>query len=88
MTTLWEALQIDGKVEGRGHTAPPFPEEDHISPGSQDDTFLVRLAVEESDKGTALVTTDRPLREGLASSGIQTQYYLIVLSPEGALAAL
>ena len=88
MTRLWEALQIDGKIEGRGHDAPPFPEEDDIPPGSQDDKFIVRLAVEESEKGTALVTTDRPLRDDLADCSIQTRYCLNVLSPEGALAAL
>ena len=88
MTRLWEALQIDGKIDGRGHTAPPFPEEDDIPQGSQDDKFIVRLAVEESGKGTALVTTDGPLRGDLFSSGIQTRYGLNVLSPEGALVAL
>ena len=88
MTRLWEALQIDGKVEGRGHTAPSFPEEGDIPAGSRDDKFIVRLAVEESGRGTTLVTSDRPLRNDLASSSIQTRYNLRVLSPEGALAAL
>ena len=88
MTRLWEALQIDGKIDGRGHTAPPFPEEDDIPSGSQDDKFIVRLAVEESGNATALVTTDRPLRDGLATSSIQARYGLNVLSPEGALSAL
>ena len=88
MTRLWESLQIPGKIEGLGHTAPGFPEEDDIPPGSQDDKFIVRLAVEESGKGTAIVTTDRPLRSGLASSSIQTRYGLNVLSPEDALASL
>ena len=88
MTRLWEALQIDGKIDGRGHTAPPFTEEGDIPSGSQDDVFIVRLAVEESGRGTTLVTSDRPLRDVLASSGIQTRYGLSVLSPEDALAVL
>ena len=85
---LWELLRRIGKIDGLGHIAPPFPEEDDIPQGSQDDKFIVRLAVEESGKGTALVTTDGPLRGDLFSSGIQTRYGLNVLSPEGALAAL
>lgn len=88
MLRLWESLQVPGKIEGLGHTAPPFPEEDDIPQGSQDDKFIVRLAVEEAGKDTMLVTTDGPLRSDLASSGIQTRYGLNVLSPEGALAAL
>lgn len=85
---LWELMRRIGKINGLGHTAPPFPEEDDIPTGSQDDKFIVRLAVEESGKGTALVTTDRPLRGDLVSSGIQTRYGLNVRSPEDALAAL
>ena len=88
MIRLWELLQIPDKIDGLGHTAPPFPEEVDIPSGSQDDKFIVRLAVEESGKGTALVTTDRPLREHLTSSGIQARYALNVQSPESALAAL
>ena len=88
MTRLWEALQIDGKVEGRGHTAPSFPEEGDIPAGSRDDKFIVRLAVEESEKDTTLVTTDQPLRRDLSNCGIQARYNLNVLSPEGALAGL
>ena len=85
---LWELVRRTGKIDGLGHSAPPFPEEDDIPPGSQDDRFLVRLAVEESEKGTALITTDRPLRDDLAACSIQTRYGLNVLSPEGALAVL
>ena len=85
---LWELLQIPGKIDGLGHTAPSFPEEDDIPQGSRDDVFIVRLAVEESDRDTILVTTDRPLRDDLASCSIQTRYGLNVLSPAGALAAL
>ena len=88
MTRLWEVMQIDGKVDGRGHTAPPFPEESDIPAGSQDDTFIVRLAVEESGNDTTLVPTDRPLRDDLANCSIQARYGLSVASPEGALAAL
>ena len=85
---LWELMRGIGKIEGLGHTAPSFPEEDDIPQGSRDDKFIVRLAVEESEKGTALVTTDGPLRTDLASSSIQTRYDLSILSPEAALASL
>lgn len=85
---LWELMRRIGKIDGLGHTAPPFPEEGDIPQGSRDDVFIVRLAVEESGKDTALVTTDRPLRDDLATCSIQTRYALSVLSPEGALAAL
>ena len=85
---LWELMRRTGKIDGLGHTAPPFLEENDIPPGSQDDKFIVRLAVEESGRDTTLVTTDRPLRQDLASSSIQTRYDLNVLSPEAALAAL
>ena len=81
-------MRRTGKIEGLGHTAPAFPEEDDIPAGSQDDKFLVRLAVEETGKETVLVTTDRPLRDDLAACSIQTRYGLNVLSPEGALANL
>ena len=85
---LWGLLQIPGKIAGLGHTAPPFPEEGDIPAGSQDDKFIVRLAVEESGRETTLVTTDRPLRDDLAACSIQARYTLSVLSPEDALAAL
>ncbi len=85
---FWELVRITGKVDGLGHTAPSFPEENDIPAGSQDDVYIVRLAVEESGKGTALVTTDRPLRVDLANCGIQARYSLHVLSPEDALASL
>ena len=85
---LWELMRRIGKINGLGHTAPSFPEEKDIPPGSQDDKFIVRLAVEESGKDTTLVTTDQPLRRDLANCGIQARYSLHVLSPEGALASL
>ena len=85
MLRLWEILQIPGKVDGLGHTAPEFPEENEIPPGSRDDVFLVRLAVESRAN---LVTTDRPLRNDLANCGIQARYNLTVLSTEDALASL
>ena len=88
MLRFWQLLQVPGKVEGLGHIAPEFPEENAIPPGSRDDVFIVRLAVEEAAKGTFLVTTDRPLRSDLATSGIQDRYNLHVLSPQDALAAL
>ena len=85
MLTLWHSLQIPGKIDGLGHTAPPFPEENDIPQGSQDDVFLVRLAVETR---AILVTTDQPLRTDLATSGIQSQYNLNIQSPESALTTL
>ena len=85
---LWELMRRIGKIEGLGHTAPPFPEEGDIPQGSRDDVFIVRLAVEESERDTTLVTADRPLRDDLASCSIQARYNLNVLSPEGALASL
>jgi len=72
----------EGKVDIRPSNAVPFPEEGNIPQGSQDDLPVVRLAVET---GATLVTTDRPLRNGLNSSGVQQQYSLQVLSPEDAL---
>ena len=85
---LWELTRRIGKIDGLGHTAPSFPEEVDIPQGSQDDRDLVRLAVEESGKSTALVTTDRPLRDDLAACSIQDRYGLRVLSTEGALGLL
>lgn len=85
---LWELMRRIGKIDGLGHTAPQFPEEGDIPQGSQDDKFIVRLAVEEAGGDTVLVTADRPLRDDLASCSIQTRYGLNVLSPEGALASL
>ena len=82
MIKLWDSLQVSGKIDGLGHVAPPFPEEGSIPQGSQDDVFIVRLAVEEAEKGTALVTADAPLRSDLAASSIQTRYALNVLSPK------
>ena len=85
---LWELVRRTGKIDGLGHTAPPFTEEGDIPSGSQDDVFIVRLAVEESGRGTTLVTSDRPLRDDLATSSIQTRYGLSIRSPEAALTAL
>ena len=44
LRTLGQALARPGKLEYR-ETAPPFPEESDIPQGSQDDKFIVRLAV-------------------------------------------
>ena len=85
LRVLWNALARPGKVDGLGHTAPPFNDEGSIPPGSSDDTYLVRLAVET---GAILVTTDRPLREDLQTSGIQSAHGLTVVSPEEALETL
>ena len=82
---LWDALTIAEKVDGFGHTASAFYNEESIPPGSQDDTYLVRLAVETR---AILVTTDTPLRDDLNSCGIQSTYGLTVVSPEDALGML
>ena len=84
LRTLSSAAARPGKLE-YGDESPPFAEETEIPQGSLDDKFIVRLAVAS---GATLVTSDEPLREDLASSGIQARYGLNVLSPEGALAAL
>ena len=84
LRTLGQALARPGKLDYR-ETAPPFPEESDIPQGSQDDRFIVRLAVAS---GATLVTSDEPLRDDLASCSIQTRYELNVLSPEDALATL
>ena len=81
---LVNAFQRQDKVDFRAASAA-FPEEDTIPLGSQDDIPLVRLAVAA---GAILVTTDRPLRDGLISCGVQEQYHLQLLSPEQALALL
>ena len=84
LRTLSQAGARPGKLDITAE-APPFTEETDIPQGSQDDTFLVRLAVAS---GAALVTADEPLRDGLDACSIQGRYGLNVLSPEGALAAL
>ena len=87
MPVIMRAVQIPGKYDRFDRaSAPPFDGEETIPQGSQDDVPVsVRLAVQTR---AALVTTDGPLREHLASSGIQARYGLNVLSPEGALATL
>lgn len=82
---IFLAMERDGKIQNIGREAPPFPEESDIPQGSQDDTYIVRLAVAS---GATLVTTDGPLRDDLAACSIQTRYGLNVLSPEDALAVL
>ena len=84
LRTLGQALARPGKLDYR-ETAQSFPEESDIPQGSQDDKFIVRLAVES---GATLVTADEALRDDLASSGIQALYGLVVVSPEGALTTL
>ena len=82
MRVLWNALATAGKIDGLGHNAPYFDDEGAIPAGSQDDTFIVRLAVET---GAMLVTADEPLRQDLRDSGLTADYGLFVLSPEEAL---
>ena len=84
LRTLGQALARPDKLEFRGDAAE-FPDENDIPQGSQDDKFIVRLAVES---GATLVTADEALRDDLATSSIQTRYGLNVLSPEGALGLL
>lgn len=79
------ALATAGKIDGFGTNASPFQDEDLIPPGSQDDTFIVRLAVAT---GAALVTSDGPLRDDLQASGIQDAHDLTVLTPDEALERL
>lgn len=71
-----------GKLERYPDDAPAFPEETAIPQGSRDDLQIVRLAVAT---GAILVTTDQPLREDLAATGIAEKYNLQVVSPENAL---
>ena len=78
---LYNALTVSEKVDGLGHTAPIMDDEGLIPHGSQDDVYLVRLAVET---GAVLVTTDGPLRDDLEACGIQSKYDLTVVSPEDA----
>ena len=78
---LSNALTVSGKVDGLGHTAPVMDDEGLIPNGSQDDVYLVRLAVETE---AILVTTDGPLRDDLAACGILSKYGLTVVSPEDA----
>ena len=82
---LYNALTVSEKVDGLGRTAPVMDDEGLIPNGSQDDVYLVRLAVET---GATLVTTDGPLRDDLESSGILSKYDLTVASPEDAMGLL
>ena len=82
MRSLIAAITVSEKVDGFGHTAPIMDDEASIPKGSQDDAYLVRLAVETR---ATLVTTDGPLRDDLASCGILSKYGLNVVSPEEAL---
>ena len=82
---LSDALIVSEKVVGLGHTAPIMGDEGSIPSGSQDDAYLVRLAVET---GATLVTTDGPLRDDLVSCGILSTYSLTLVSPQEALELL
>ena len=84
LRTLGQAIFRPGKLEYLAES-PPFADEADIPQGSQDDKFIVRLAVES---GATLVTADEALRDDLDSSSIQARYTLNVRSPEDALAAL
>ena len=82
LSTVANAFRTDGKVDFRSSDAPPFPEEETIPSGSQDDVPLVRLAVETR---ATLVTTDAPLKADLNSCGVAEAYSLQLLSPREAL---
>lgn len=84
LPVLVSATRVGGKYDGFARpSASPFEGEETIPQGSQDDVPVsVRLAVET---GATLITTDRPLREHLLSSDIQTRYNLDVVSPQEAL---
>ena len=82
---LYNALTVSEKVDGLGHTAPTVDDEGLIPSGSQDDTYLVRLAAET---GAVLVTTDGALRDDLESCGLLSKYDLTVVSPEDAMGLL
>ena len=86
LRSLFNALTVSEKVIGLGQTASVFEDEGSIPRGSQDDAYLVRLAVESS--GAILVTTDGALRDDLEFCGIQSKYGLKVVSPEDALELL
>ena len=87
LPVLLSATRVIGKYDGFDRaSAPPFEGEETIPQGSQDDVPVsVRLAVQTR---ATMVTTDGPLREHLASSGIQARYGLNVVSPEDALASV
>ncbi len=81
---LVNAFRRVGKIDLKPN-APPFPEEESIPAGSQDDVEIVRLAVET---GATLVTTDRPLKNDLNSCGVMETHGLRLLSPNEALQRL
>ena len=82
LPVIYNAAIIEGKVDIRAIDASPFPEEENIPQGSQDDLEVVRLAVET---GAMLVTTDESLRHDLNACGVQEKYHLRLLSPSEAL---
>lgn len=81
LATLGSVWRRADKVDNQPN-APAFPEETAIPQGSQDDVAIVRLAVATR---AILVTTDQPLREDLAATGIAEKYNLQVHSPDSAL---
>ncbi len=87
LPVLLSATRVTGKYDGFDRAiAQPFDGEETIPQGSQDDVPVsVRLAVQTR---ATLVTTDGPLREHLAESGIQDHYGLQVVSPQEALGLL
>lgn len=84
LAILASAWRRAGKVDNQPNS-PPFPEETNIPQGSRDDLEIVRLAVATS---AILVTTDQPLLNDLAATGIAEKYNLQVVSPTDALPLL
>ena len=81
LRVLVGALEIPNKIERLAGNAAIFEGEEAIPSGSQDDTYIVRLAVET---GAILVTTDGPLRDDLRECGILETRNVTVVSPEDA----
>ena len=87
LPVLLSATRVTGKYDGFDRaSAPPFDGEETIPQGSQDDvTVSVRLAVQT---GATLVTTDGPLREHLATAGLEVLRGLHVVTPQEAIGLL
>ena len=81
LRVLVGALEIPNKIERLAGNAAIFEGEEAIPSGSQDDTYIIRLAVET---GAILVTTDGPLRDDLRECGILETRNLTVVSPDQA----
>lgn len=81
LATLNSPALPTGKLAWQNN-APAFPEETAIQRHGVVDVAIVRLAVAT---GAILVTTDQPLRDDSAATGIQETYNLQVVPPDEAL---